>query len=295
MGDIVLNLDKVLKNGMITVIRKRNILKARILPRSQREGYRGNKGDILLVSPSGVKRVISRRELVSKYTYLNNAKISLAGWKESKSYIVCCLDNTEALAVRVPLKYTLEVKGKKVNFGNKKSGDYIVVDLDNNGEMIEDTLGIISSNLFKKMYYIPSNELNKLKDRVQRVRGDRPNYASELGVKLTDSKEQPNYNVVSGNTSRNLTRSVNDNGEKQNKFKYMATARIASESGEIVGFVLMSLKTGESRNVTKEQMMVACKKRLVSNVVLAVKSDTGTLYLRGNNIRLENLPLYTDY
>ena len=216
MGDIVLNLDKVLKNGMITVIRKRNILKARILPRSQREGYnRGNKGDILLVSPSGVKRVISRRELVSKYTYLNNAKISLAGWKESKNYIVCCLDNTEALAVRVPLKYTLEVKGKKVNFGNKKSGDYIVVDLDNDGEMIEGTLGIISSNLFKKMYYIPSNELNKLKDRAQRVRGDRPNYVSELGVKLTDSKEQSNYNVASGNASRNMTKSVNDNGESR--------------------------------------------------------------------------------
>lgn len=157
MGPLELKLSDVVERGMIPVIRKREIVRARALSRAEKKAEYA--GDILITEPSGRKRMITRQELLKTYTYLNGKKISLSGWKSDKHYIIGRLDNTNAFAMMVPLNCTANVNGTMVNQSNRKSADYIVALASSNGGIDTSTIGIIPSALFKKMYYIPPNEI----------------------------------------------------------------------------------------------------------------------------------------
>ena len=311
MGVANLDLSKILERGMIPVVRKRNIVKARLLPRSE-QGANGI--DIILTSPSGVKTSINRKTLISRYTYLNGGKISLAGWRSSKEYTVCALDNTNGLAMLVPLRYKLKVNGRIVNGGKRKVGDYIVVDVGEDGRMIQDTIGVLPSSLFKKMYYIPPNEIINRHSRHRKSQFNNQSTASCPATKPNNVKEAfdfgdsdiyKQHDMHMEKSTINYSKPVidkqqyhsepktnqSDNSSIHINYKYIAVGRLINSRGELVGFVIQT-KDGKSTNITKEQMINACKKKLVSNIMVATRPENGAIFLRGNNIRIENLPSY---
>lgn len=143
---------------MIPVVRKRDIVRARPLSREEKKAESG-QGDILIIEPSGLKRTITRKELLSRYTYLNGKRIGISGWRSSNEYMIGRLDNTNAYAMMVPLNCTVEIQGLQANNSDRKSADYIVALALPNGGVDPNTIGIIPSALFKKMYYIPPNDI----------------------------------------------------------------------------------------------------------------------------------------
>lgn len=307
METYTMELDKILSKGMLPVVRKRDILKARTLSREEKRELERGGADILVTSPSGTQMMMKRADIIKQYTYLDGKKISMAGWSSSKEYIIAKLDNTNAFAMMVPLNCTANVNGTKANAAQRKSGDYIVCLADSSGNIDESTVGVIPAAMFKKMYYMPPNEVisrhygsgnktynpnaPKQKSSVVSTRKQPINFTEQLGMNtedfdfgVEDMYKQPEKKVQSSNM--NMAKP-----EKESTYKYLAIGRLVNQSRETIGFVIQN-KSGATKNISKGQMMELCKKRLVSNVMLGVKSDTGKAYLRGNNIRLEMLPEY---
>ena len=71
--------------------------------------------------------------------------------------------------------------------------------------------------------------------------------------------------------------------------QYTAIGRLM-QNGVIAGFVIQNSK-GATRNVTKQEMMQLCQRKMISNVVLSRK-ESGAYYLRGNGIRIDMLQSY---
>lgn len=308
MEAYTIELDKILSKGMLPVVRKRDILRARTLSRDEKKDIERGGPDILVTSPSGQKYMMHRAELLKSYTYLDGKKISMAGWSSSREYIVARLDNTNALAMMVPLNCTAEVGGAKANQSKRSAGDYIVGLVDESGSIDKETVGIIPAAMFKKMYYMPPNEVitrnlrgsNKLYNPFgNKVNYSRPqekpsktiDFTKQLGLDMDafdfgdkEIAKQPAKQVNTGNM--NMAKP-----KQESQYKYIATGRLINQSGETIGFIIQN-KTGQTKDISKAQMMELCRKKLVSNIMLGVKSDTGTQYLRGNNIRLEMLPTY---
>ena len=57
------------------------------------------------------------------------------------------------------------------------------------------------------------------------------------------------------------------------------------------GFVIQNTR-GATRNITKQEMMQLCQRKLVTNVMLSRKEETGKYFLRGNGIRIDMLEQY---
>ena len=87
-----------------------------------------------------------------------------------------------------------------------------------------------------------------------------------------------------------INKTVETNVE-QTKQQADAIARIVS-SGSTVGFVLRK-PNGQLAHVDIGKMHAICKRKLVSNIVIATNEVTGKTYLRGNGIKIEDLPEHT--
>lgn len=79
--------------------------------------------------------------------------------------------------------------------------------------------------------------------------------------------------------------------QPQNTYRYIATGRLFNSQMQLVGFIVQN-QQGQTKNVTTNQMIGLCEKRLVANIMLARQGEDGKIYLRGNNIRIESLPSY---
>ena len=331
-------LDKLLAYTMLPVVRKRDILKIRLLSRQEKKNRKHGSADIVATTPFGTQFMISRDKILTEYRYLSGNKISFAGLSCNTEYIVFKPDNTNAFAVKIPLNCT--VNGIEANKSKRSSGDYIVVFLDQYGEMDYNTAGVVPSAVFKKMFYMPPHEeIDKFKDRpVTRdyVPGISKNNMLDNTIKNVSSRSQiPNkprdyVNELNLNPSsfnfgdENLESSVNaqptqlnlggiNNSDMLNaqqtprqainkplnqqvqpsnqaqSSKYTAVARLVSNNGALVGFVIAN-KSGKTKNLTLQQMYQACSNHLIDNVAAGVRSDTQKKFFRGTTSPLTDLP-----
>lgn len=288
-----IQLDRLLNNGMIRVTKRRDIYVARILPRDRMSP---GSNDIIITSASGNRRTISRAELIKSFMYINGKKIRLAGWESSKAYMVYREVNNNAIAVKIPLKYRVRVNEIEVNSKGRGSGDYIVADLDANGDIIENTIGIIPSALFRKMYYMPRTEVNKMVQNIGNSRRVNTSIVKQKNIPNGQSENKVDTRKVNEIQQVHKPNTANrglgtGRPEAGNKKEYVAVGRLMSANGELVGFVLQSM-SGKVLRVNKAQAMQLCNQKLIANLVVAVRPDTNRPYIRGNNIRIESLSAY---
>lgn len=77
---------------------------------------------------------------------------------------------------------------------------------------------------------------------------------------------------------------------KKNPYKYTITHRIVSMTNNaLIGFVVKEISSGQSKQLTTLQVHQLCEQKLVDNVMM-VRKDNGVKFLKGNNMRIENLP-----
>lgn len=297
-----LDLGDILAKGMIPVVRRRHIVKIRVPSRSQLAGVK-NTNIISGITPCGVKVNIHRNDLIDNYTHINGAAISLAGLQSDRDYIVVKKDNTPAFAMLVPVNCTVVVGGKRANAHKRKVGDYIVADQAESGLPDTSAVGIIPAAMFKKMYYMPPNEIiskhRNSKNRLFRpeveIRSERDTAATELEKAMKAAANAGVLNISERDKrdiNKNRQSNIYENNKSTDGYTYIATGRLLNTDNQLVGFVIQHIKTGETRNITTGQMMALCKDRKVSNIKLGKKTDTGKFYLSGNNIRISMLPPY---
>lgn len=192
MDTYSIDIKDVVNRGMIPVVRKRDILRVRIMSSEEKKGLPRGSPDIVAISPSGTQITMSRSEVVKNYSYLSGKKISLAGWKSSNEYTIFKPDNTQAFAMMVPLNCTTLVNGKEANKSGRKNADYIIVLADDSGEPMMQTLGIIPSAMFKKMYHMPNNDvIQRNKGKGHKLFGKGPGGEEERLPQYNNVQQEP--------------------------------------------------------------------------------------------------------
>lgn len=301
-------------NVFIPVIRKRDIVRARPLSREEKREYGKGCPDILLVSPTGEQRLITRQELLSNFTYLNGRKININGWSSKKNYMVVRMDDTQLFAMLVPYNCTINIKGRNANKNQNRRGDFIICLTDNNGGIDRGSANLISNKIFKKMFHIPENEVitrnigkgnqefNPAETKNRRRNSNRVNNSphknknvvtpdfglnedafAQMASEIQRQPSKPADTSIIKNNPANTDRVAPTNQQ------YTAIGRLM-QNGVIAGFVIQNSK-GATRNVTKQEMMQLCQRKMISNVILSRK-ESGAYYLRGNGIRIDMLQSY---
>lgn len=296
-------------NVFIPVIRKRDIVRARPLSREEKREYGKGCPDILLVSPTGEQRLITRQELLSNFTYLNGRKININVWSSKKNYMVVRMDDTQLFAMLVPYNCTINIKGRNANKNKNRRGDFIICLTDNNGGIDRESAGLIPNKIFRKMFHIPENEVitrnigkgnaefnpdrarkRRNKSRAEIKRSTTPDFGlneDAFANMAAEIQKQPSKTVDTSGLNNKVK--VRDEKHGDNK-KFIAIGRLM-RNGNLEGFVIQNTR-GATRNITKQEMMQLCQRKLVTNVMLSRKEETGKYFLRGNGIRIDMLEQY---
>ena len=280
-----ISLDKIPDMAFINVVRKRDIQKARILSVKERKALKNGAFDVHLESPLGEKKTISRLELMMRYVYLSGKRIKISGWKANRTYIVMREDNTEALAIKIPTQYRVQVGNKTTNM-NSKSQDYIICLKGDSNEIARETACIVSRELFRKMFTIREADFKDFCSHRGAVRKKSTKATNKIDRQPKIS--QGNVANASNLVIQNHKTDVQKHKDIQNN-TYTAVGRLVNNQDKVVGFIVKDSK-GMTRQVSKQEITVLCSKKLVTNIMLATKDGTGTKFLRGNGIKINELP-----
>lgn len=302
-GNILIDFNYVPDKVFIDANQVRGIYKARILSRQQKKSRPDGSGDVMITSATGGSQIITREELCKNYNHSSGKKIVLAFLKTDTSYIVQSKSNEKYKVLKLPDNCI-----GKVNNKSAKPGSYIVCKSDDSGIIDKSTMTIVSPNMFRKMFKIPMQSIikrhmnggeNKMfglfNSNRNRDIASRKNVVNPVINMNTESLNKNNVKPININTNKSQTTYVQNkplqNVKTQNKYKFVATHRIISmTNGKLIGFVILEKSTGESKQLNTSQVSQLCNKKLVENLMLVTKENSGVRFLKGNGIRIESLP-----
>lgn len=81
-----------------------------------------------------------------------------------------------------------------------------------------------------------------------------------------------------------------NNTVKNNHYRFKVINKVVDMNGNHVGFTVEDLKTNEKKQITIQQLTELCRRKLVENVMLVTRHESGRMHLQGNGIVLNNLP-----
>ena len=190
-----IEIEKIIERGLIGAVQKRDILKIKIVNRQ-----------IIAKSPLGYEFNLSKRDLIERYTFLNNKKIKLGGLSKRKEYVVYREDNKKAKVIKLPVGNVVKLKDRY----SPGKGEYLIFYFDDKGKLIKD-VGVLGSILFRKMFILEDNEI------------------------IDIFKNKHTNKQINNINNKSLNKKYNKN-EKINA-RYKAVARVMQED-KIAGFII---------------------------------------------------------
>lgn len=309
-GIIIVNCATVPSKGFLDAVKTKDIAKIKFLSRTEKESngsFISGGPDVRIQSLTGEYRLISRRELVSNYVHASGNRIKLAFLKNNKEYLVVGTCRVHYKIMKLPNNcVALLPNGKK-----SSRGGYIVAMEDENGQVNRDTIAAISTKMFRKMFRVQMQAPLK--------RAMEPSNPKTKKVFTMFSKNRPvkslktftpsfNSNELGMNPANINIESVNDNKQTQNmwkpssgirgkastqqnniQYKYKATHKVVDMNKKLMGYTILEIKSGKTRNLTPLELSSLCERKLVENVML-VTNQQGNKFLKGNGCVLNNLP-----
>ena len=275
-------------NCFISGILVREIVKARPLTREEKQKIKRGGPDILIEPVVGQGSLMNRNEVISTYSYTNGRKINIKGWKAEKTYVIFKPTNVEVAIMQVPLNNIVNVRGKRANSGNKQSGDYIICRLNDDGSINRDTASVVTSAVFRKICYIPPQDIitrhrgvkSKLFDfgtgrkigtqsNNTHISFDKP---QEAPVRVTQPRVT---NTVV--TQKPQMSAIDAAIEKANN--YTVVAQLLNDMGKRCGFVI-SDPNGNSTKINLGTAKNLCESKKISNMTI-VDGNNGFKFFRG--------------
>ena len=298
---ITLTMTDIPDKVFIPVVRKRDIIKARILSSSEKSKLPKGSSDVRVETPLGHEGLLSRTEIMGNYFHLSGHKIVLSGWKTGTDYILTRNDHTPAFAMMIPLNCIVELNGN-INKKKNETGQYLVCLTNEKGEIDRESASLLSRPMFRKMFNVTPNEI------IAKHKGSGGKLLGKNVGKTVENENSLPEQINTGNKllSRNniaepssqppvqpLAQKNKPEGPKvQNQDnKLMAVGKLLNEENKIVGFVIQDSK-GMTRQISKREMLNLCSQKLVDNIMLATKDTDGSKYLRGNGIKIESLTTF---
>lgn len=296
----------------IPAIMIKEISRARCLSQNEKSKIKAGSPDIMVMPFIGKAGLMSRDSITQNYRYANGKKINIMGWKAENSYIISRQVNQLVMVMQVPSNHIMNLNGKSVNKNNREHPDYIVCLTDKSGRIDRNSAFTISSDLFKKMIHIQSNEviennvgkpkkqfdLNKKRAEVagkyknkQIMNGD--TFATTLsGKNVTNIKEEKPINIKqTAKKPINVKPAVNNVNDLTNEqANIVVIAQILDDLGKRAGFVIQNTLNGETKKINTATAMSLCKSHKIKNMTV-VANPNGTFFLRGVGISIDNLPI----
>ena len=300
----------------IQAVKVRDIVRARPLKATEKKNTKRGAPDILVKPLIGEKYLISRNEVIGNFTYTNGKKIKTAGWSSDNYYVIFRNDNVVVMVMQVPQNHILTIGDKTANEKSRSSGDYVVCLVDEDGRIQRNTATIVSSSMFKKMCYIPNNDIiarykgakSKLFDFHARqiitqgaydtdnklINPIRKNKISDIIKKVESKPKVRKPDIVNLKAQNNVNENINkvpvsDASKINGNNKYIVKAQIVNDCGKRIGFVIQA-PNGEVKRIDKElAIKLAASHKLYG--VAAVRSPAEEIYLRAINGSLDNLEI----
>lgn len=266
---------KIPDSSFITVEKVRDILKVRVLSVKERKEKKAGVNNILATNAFGEKRLLDRATLLKRYTNPDGSKIRLITWDSVKEHIVVSRDSSLAAGMYIPRGYTLTINSKPVNIC-KNGNVYIICPLDSNGAISRRHAKIISKADFRKMYRL-ANAPNISKGSQNRQQLSDVQKASAIDKEIRQEQ-----------TAQNIKNDTRQSSNAIKKEMYTAIARIL-HGDKTIGFVIQGVETKTTREVNLNFFTRLCRERIIDNVTVANREDTGKEYLRGINIKIGDL------
>ena len=242
---------------------------------------------------------ITREQLAKGYVNLAYQKISVTRLKNDRRYKA--LTRTD-----LPIYFMVIPKNSIVFLGDRRAGaeSVLVAPCLEDGSIDREAMCFLDSRVFRKMCVVPMNPVIKrnrvkkspvtriLQIKMNLIKPEKPKkqvlpyYVEDRGQAGQVNQEVFNDPVVP--MSRNKVKYPELSG-----YKYEAVARLVDAGGRLVGFVLRDLKNGKLGKLNMHNVMQACGRKEVSNlevVVNTVKTGEKKTFIRGNGIRIDQLP-----
>ena len=233
----------------------------------------------------------------------NGKSILIALMRDNKDYIVCNKQafNTKYKVLKLPNNCSATLRNKPVN-----GGSYLICPVDEQGNTNANNLSTVSDKAFKRMFKIPmqpalekglgiglvkrtpksKTSLLKTNEPVkqQRLSLDKQPVKTNILTKNTESTNKLTKNPI------NNTGNINTVNTSKSKYRFRVINKVVDNNDKTIGFNIQDMKSGTIKTLTLVQTYQLCNQKLVSNLILVKNESTGQSYLKGNGIRLENLP-----
>lgn len=319
-GIVSINCMSVPDKGFINATMTKDIAKIKFLSSKDKcsmKEYTPGGPDVIVNHITGEKELITRRELAKHYTHASGNKIKISVLKNDKWYIVYAPCSIQYKMIKLPNNCSAML----TDGSPAKRGYYIICKQDENGEIIRETMQDIAPSAFRKMFRVPMQPVikralekkhhnkeftlfsSKKKPNVNKIKPEKLNNKTTSLDERADSndivvKKKP-LNIADNtlNTNKNTQNNIDvakhstgvTNNVAQNKYRFTVVNRLTDMDGKLIGYVLMEISTQRKKNVKPNDLARFCAAKTVDNVMLVTRED-GVQFLKGNGIRLENLP-----
>lgn len=299
----------------------RDIVKARPLNKREKEQAGRGTPDIRIDPIIGTSYLITREMLVNNFRYTNGKKIKTSGWSSDKQYVVYRNNQEVVRVMQVPLSNTVKINGTMANEKNRRLGDYIVCPINSDGTPNRNEASIVSAAIFKKMCYIPEQDVivnhrgshNRLFNLGAAIQNRLNRQSSKVTNNFDNIMQRPNSNTINNKiamgggfsgVNRNMasqnsvTPRVNNAETKtelppaynnRNNYQYQIISQIHNNFGKRIGFVIQAIN-GETKEISKDTAIKLALGKKLANVEV-VTTSSGEKFLRGNSIKLDDLPI----
>jgi len=311
-GNCIINLETVPDRAFLKCSMERDICKMRIISRKEKSNMEAGSNDIMIVSLSGDRKIISRKELVSNYKFFNGAPIKMAWLKENKTYTIIENKRKDCRVLIIPNNCIGIYNGAKI-YG----GSYVVANMDSEGNVNKSSLKSMDSKSFRKMYRVPMQDaLRNLGNKPSSNRftlydnkGNNPfrNNSTVINTNIKPTLERrkevkpvekPIVNtMVSKPTQKTQQVARPQVQQNNNKYAFTAVAILTDVNGRSVGYLLEDINTHQRKECILRDVIILLENHKIDNLMVVNKEVNGTLkkIIRGNGISREALPkvIYT--
>ena len=263
--------DKLNGNCFLDAVMTKDIAELTIISPKEKKAvgskYKRGEPDILVRHLDGRVERLYRTDVNGRFRHPNGKAVRLLLLKNSTKYPVYIDCEEKYKAVKVPKSYRVDFNGRRLN-----GGGYIICKVDDKGAVLKETLRVISSDSFKRAFRIPESKY------IKRV-GIRENGTGrkKLGVEEMKKGLANIRRVEQKKTDNTVVKNIKENID------------VVKEDKKVVGYAIEEITTGRKKNITTKQLATLCSMKVVENVMLVTRED-GTKFLKGNGIKLENIP-----
>jgi len=285
--------DKLNGNCFLDAVMTKDIAELTIISPKEKKAvgskYKRGEPDILVRHLDGRVERLYRTDVNGRFRHPNGKAVRLLLLKNSTKYPVYIDCDEKYKAVKVPKSYRVDFNGRRLN-----GGGYIICKVDDKGAVLKETLRVISSDNFKRAFRIPESKYIKRVGIRENGTGRKKLGVEEMknglaNIRRVEQIQTDNRNTVVEKKTEVVEKKTEVVKEDKSKYKYRVYQRITNIDKKVVGYAIEEITTGRKKNITTKQLATLCSMKVVENVMLVTRED-GTKFLKGNGIKLENIP-----